>query len=82
MYRLDKQGQKNQIEQYAERMIEREKYDQMQKQDQKALEEFDVFGSGRRTFKEPNEFDNVFDAVVLEQSPPQRKKSDFDDIFD
>lgn len=81
MYRLDKQGQKNQIEQYAERMIEREKYDQMQKKDIDALKEFDVFGSGRRTFEKPNEFDNVFNAVVLEQSPLQRDKSDFDDIF-
>lgn len=61
MYRLDKQGQKNQIEQYAERMIEREKYDQMQKQDQKALEEFDVFGNGSEHYISDNtDFDDVF----------------------
>lgn len=82
MNRLDEKGQKNQIEQYASRMIEREEYEKQRKKDEEYLKEFDVFGSGRRTFKEPNEFDNVFDAVVLEQSPPQRKKSDFDDIFD
>lgn len=61
MYRLDKQGQKNQIEQYAERMIEREKYDQMQKKDIDALKEFDVFGSGTEHYISDNtDFDDVF----------------------
>lgn len=81
MNMIDNKGQKNQIEQYAEMMIQREEYDKMQKKDLAALKEFDVFGSGRRTFEKPNEFDNVFNAVVLEQSPPQRNKSDFDDVF-
>ena len=77
MNRIDNKSTKNQIELYTERQIEREKYERIQK----AVDEFDVFGSGRSTLRQPNQFDDVFGAVALEKSPPQRDKSDFDDIF-
>ena len=40
----------------------------------------DTFDRRRRT-RVPNEFDNVLDAIVLEETPRQRNKNEFDDIF-
>lgn len=40
----------------------------------------DTFDRRKRT-RVPNEFDNVLDAVAIEQVPPQKQKDEFDDIF-
>lgn len=42
----------------------------------------DTFDGSRKRFKEPNEFDDCLDAVVLEKIPSQKEvKNEFEDIF-
>ena len=87
MYVLDEQGKKNQIEEYAEKMIEREKYDRLQNDNPLKGEFDDIIGvietekhRPKHIFREENEFDNIVEAVILEKSP-RKRQSDFDDIF-
>lgn len=88
MYILDEQGKKNQIEEYAEMMIDREKYDKLQSGNP-PKGEFDdlcnVVSMQRSRPKhinnEPNDFDGIMEVIAFE-GKPGREKSEFDDIFD
>ena len=67
-------GAKDQAE--MNRMFEAMRMLEAERQFRNATDTFD-----KPRFKEPNEFDGVLDAVVIEKTPPQNNKGEFDDIF-
>lgn len=81
------EGKKNQIERYAEMMIDREEYDELQSGNPPKGEFDDLCNvlsmeksRPKHINKEANDFDGIIEAVTLEETP-RRKESDFDDIF-